>query len=222
MKTDVEIKGDVLAELAWQANIDETKIGVIVEYGIVSLSGIVNDYSKKIAVEKAVKNVAGVKAVTLNIEVKYNDHLKKTDKEIAKAIVDSFEWNSSIPEKDITTKVDNGWVYLSGEVQWPYQKEAAKKAIEDLLGVKNIINTIILKNGIKPIEVKSNIQKAFNRLATLNANGIVLETQGHSVTLRGKVHSIKEKEDAESAAYNAPGVFVVKNELKVEYFTGYA
>jgi osmotically-inducible protein OsmY len=222
MKTDMEIKGDVLAELAWQPNIDETKIGVIVQYGVVTLSGIVNDYSKKIAAEKAVKSVAGVKAVALNIEVKYNDHLKKTDKEITKAIVDAFEWNSSIPEEDIIAKVENGWVYLSGEVQWPYQKEAAKKAIEDLLGVKNIINTIILKNGIKPMEVKSSIQKAFHRMATLDANGIVLETQGHSVTLRGKVHSIKEKEDAELAAYNAPGVFDVKNELKVEYYTEYA
>ncbi|WP_299111262.1 BON domain-containing protein [uncultured Winogradskyella sp.] len=222
MKTDLEIKDDVLDELAWQPNIDETQIGVIVENGVVTLSGVVNNYSKKLAAEKAAKSVEGVKAVALDIEVKYGTDFKKTDKEIAKAIVDAFEWNSSVPEDDITVKVENGWAYLSGEVLWSYQKNAAKNAIKNLLGVKGVSNSISLKNNIKPSEVKDKIKKAFQRMATLDADSIILETHGHTVTLRGKVHSIKEKEDAETAAYNAPGVYDVKNKLKVQYYTEYA
>ncbi|MFT7250840.1 MAG: osmotically-inducible protein OsmY [Flavobacterium sp.] len=219
MKTDAEIKNDVLDELAWQPNIDETQIGVIVEDGVVTLSGVVNNYSKKLAAEKAAKNIEGVKAVALDVEVKYGVDLKKTDKEIAKAVVDAYEWNSSVPEDEITIKVENGWVFLTGEVQWEYQKNAAKKAIEGLVGVRGINNSITLKNSIMPKEVKSQIKRAFHRMATLDSNNIILETHGNTVTLRGKVHSIKEKEDAEIAAYKAPGVFDVKNELKVQFYT---
>ncbi|MFT5753587.1 MAG: osmotically-inducible protein OsmY [Flavobacterium sp.] len=219
MKTDAEIKNDVLDELAWQPNIDETQIGVIVEDGVVTLSGVVNNYSKKLAAEKAAKNIEGVKAVALDVEVKYGVDLKKTDKEIAKAVVDAYEWNSSVPEDEITIKVENGWVFLTGEVQWEYQKNAAKKAIEGLVGVRGINNSITLKNSIMPKEVKSQIKRAFHRMATLDSNNIILETHGNNVTLRGKVHSIKEKEDAEIAAYKAPGVFDVKNELKVQFYT---
>ncbi|MDG1729464.1 MAG: BON domain-containing protein [Algibacter sp.] len=222
MKTDVEIKDDVLDELAWQQNVDETQIGVIVENGVVTLSGVVNNYSKKLAAEKAAKSVKGVKAVALDIEVKYGNDFKKTDKEIAKAVVDAFEWNSSVPEDDITIKVENGWVYLTGEVQWLYQKNAAKKAVEKLLGVKGVSNSISLKSSIKPSEVKEKIKRAFERMAAFDADGIILETHGNTVTLRGKVHSYKEKEDAETAAYNAPGVYDVKNELKVQYRAAYA
>ncbi|MGO4822197.1 MULTISPECIES: BON domain-containing protein [unclassified Flavobacterium] len=219
MKTDVEVRDDVLAELAWQPNIDETQIGVIVEDGVVTLNGVVNDYSKKLAAEKAAKSVVGVRAVALDIDVKYGEEYKKTDKEIAKAVVSAFEWKASVPENDITVKVENGWVYLSGEVQWSYQKESAKNAVENLVGVKGVVNSISLKNRIQPSEVKSRIQNAFHRMATLDANNIILETHDHTVTLRGKVHSIKEKEDAETAAYNAPGVYDVKNDLTVEYYT---
>ena len=221
MKTDTEIKNDVLDELAWQPNIDENQIGVIVENGVVTLNGVVNNYSKKLAAEKAAKNIEGVKAVALDIEVKYGVDFKKTDKEVAKAIVDAYEWNSSIPEDEIKIKVENGWVFLTGEVQWEYQKNAAKKAIEGLVGVRGIKNSITLKNNIKPKEVKSQIKRAFHRMASLDSNNIILETHGNTVTLRGKVHSIKEKEDAEIAAYNAPGVFDVKNELKVQHYSEY-
>lgn len=222
MKTDYQIKNDVLDELAWQPNIDETQIGVIVENGVVTLSGVVNSYTKKLEAEKAAKRVIGVKAVALDIEVKFGTDFKKTDQEIAKATIEAFEWNSSIPEKDIQVKVENGWVYLTGEVQWSYQKSAAKTAIEKLVGVKGVSNLIKLKNNIKPTEVKDNIKKAFQRMADIDANNITLETHGHTVTLKGVVHSIKEKEDAETAAYNAGGVYEVKNELRIEYYPEFA
>tara|TARA_R110000744_G_scaffold82351_7_gene161841 strand:- start:5021 stop:5689 length:669 start_codon:yes stop_codon:yes gene_type:complete len=222
MKTDAEIKKDVLDELAWQPNIDETDIGVIVENGIVTLSGVVNNYSKKIAAENAVKGIEGVKALAGDIEVKYGKAFKKTDKEIAKAVVDALKWNSSVPEEGLTIKVEDGWVYLSGEVNWNYQKNEAKLAIENLLGVRSVINNISIKQDVQNYEVKDRIKKAFERSAEIDANKIIVLTDGHTVTLKGKVHSIKEKEDAETAAYRAPGVFYVKNELKVQYYTEYA
>lgn len=222
MKTDAEIKQDVLDELAWQPNVDETEIGVIVENGVVTLSGVLNNYSKKVAAEKAVKSVEGVKALAGDIEVKYGNDFKKTDKEIAKAVVEALEWNAAVPEKNLTIKVEDGWVYLSGEVKWGYQREAAKRAVENLLGVRSVINSITIKQDVKPFEVKDRIKKAFERSAELDAKNITVLTDGHTVTLRGKVHSLKEKEDAETAAYRAPGVYYVLNELKVQYYTEYA
>ena len=222
MKTDAEIKDDVLNELAWQPNVDETEIGVIVEDGVVTLSGVLNNYAKKIAAEKAVKSVEGVKALAGDIEIKYGDSFKKTDKEIAKAVVDALEWNASVPEENIKVKVEDGWVYLSGKVKWSYQKNAAKRAVENLLGVRSVIDNITIKQDVKPFEVKDRIKKAFERSAEIDANKVTVIADGNTVTLKGKVSSIKEKEEAESAAYRAPGVFHVINELKVQYYTEYA
>lgn len=221
MKTDARIKEDVLDELAWQPNIDETQIGVIVENGVVTLSGVVDTYTKKMAAEKAVKSVEGVKAVALDIEVKYGSAYRKTDKEIAKAAVNALKWNSSVPEEDIEVKVEDGWVYLSGEVEWSYQKNAAKKAIENLIGVRSVMNNILIKTKIKPSEVKNRISEAFRRSADIDSKNIRVEVDGHRITLKGTVHSLKEKEDAEDAAFNAPGVIEVKNELKIEYYPEY-
>jgi len=217
MKTDSEIKEDVLDELMWQPNIDETQMGVIVEKGVVTLTGIVDTYAKKVAAEKAVKNVIGVKAVADDIEVKYGDAYKKTDKEIAKAVVNALSWNASVPDDKVEIEVRDGWVYLSGEVQWFYQKDAARKAAENLLGVKKVVNNITLKQAIEPSEIKKKISKAFERLADLDAQNIKVEVDGHKVKLKGKVHSYAEKEEARKTAYFAPGVYDVENELEVAY-----
>ncbi|WP_372768385.1 BON domain-containing protein [Lutibacter sp.] len=217
MKTDYEIKEDVLSELAWQPNIDETKIGVIVEDGIVTLSGVVDSYTKKLAAEKAAKAVKGVKAVALDIEVKYGTDYKKTDKEIAKAVVNALTWDTSVPEDKVSVKVEDGWVYLSGELKWFYQKDAAKKAVENLLGVKGVVNSIQIKQSIEPTQIKERITKAFERSAEVHAKNVTVSVDGHTVTLRGTVNSIAEKDEAQRAAYLAPGVYEVKNELKVQY-----
>lgn len=222
MRTDVEIKDDVLDELAWQPGIDETQIGVIVEDGVVTLSGVVDSYSKKLAAEKAVKRVNGVRAIAEDIDVKYGISYKKTDKEIAKAAAKALEWDASVPDEDIKVKVEDGWVILSGEVTWDYQKKAAKKAVGNLLGVKKVSNNITLKKSIKPFEVKDRIKKAFERMADIDAEGVEIETSGHTVTLKGKVSSLQEKENAEEAAYKAPDVYDVVNKLKVQYRTEYA
>lgn len=222
MKTDAEIKNDVLDELAWQPNIDETKIGVIVEDGVVTLSGVVDNYTKKVAAEKAVKAVKGVKAVALDIDVKYGTDYKKTDKEIAKAVVNALAWDTSVPEDKVAIKVEDGWVYLSGELKWFYQKDAAKKAVENLLGVKGVVNSIQIKQVLEPFQIKDRITKAFERSADVNARNVTVAVDGHTVTLRGTVNSIAEKEEAQRAAYFAPGVYEVKNELKVQYHPEYA
>ncbi len=164
----------------------------------------------------------GVKAVAEDIVVKYPSSLVKSDTEIAKAALDALKWHSSVPNDAVKIKVEDGWVYLSGELKWGYQKNSAKNAIKDLTGVRGVSNSIVIKQDVKPFEVKERIEKAFERSAEIDAKGIIVTTDGHTVTLSGKVHSIKEKEDAEKAAFKAPGVYEVKNNLRVQYYTEFA
>ena len=222
MKTDVKIREDVIDQLAWQPDFDEKKIGVAVENGIVTLSGVVNSYSAKMAAEKAAKKVSGVKAVAEDIEVKYGDAYKKTDREIAKAAVNALTWNISVPDEQIMVKVEDGWVYLTGEVQWSFQKIAAKKSVQDLLGVKYVSNNITIKQKVKASNIKNKITKAFERLADVDANHVYVEVDRHTVTLKGTVRSLAEKDEARKTAYASAGVYFVKNELKVEHYPEYA
>jgi osmotically-inducible protein OsmY len=222
MKTDLKIKEDVLAELEWQPKVDETEIGVTVKDGIVTLTGTVDSYTKKIAAEKAAANVYGVKAVAEDIKVKYSSANGKSDTEIAKAAVDAIKWNTSVPDDAIKIKVEDSWVYLNGEVSWEYQKNAAKTTVEKLSGVKGVINNISLKKIVAPAEVKNRITKALERSATLEAKNIQVEVDGHTVKLRGTVHSLAEKEQARKAAFFASGVTKVENHLIVDYYPEYA
>jgi len=221
MKTDARIKQDVLAELSWEPSIDETKIGVTVDNGIVTLSGKVDSYAKKIAAEKAAKRVHGVEAVAEDIEVGYPSSTKPNDTEIAKAAINAIKWDTSISDGKVMVKVENNWVYLSGEVNWGYEKDAAKLAVQNLNGVRGVVNSIKLKSNLKPRDIKNRIGEAFKRSATIDSSNIKVTVDGDSVTLTGTVSSIKEKEDAQRAAYFAPGVFKVKNNLKVEYKSVY-
>ncbi len=217
MRTDAQIKQDVLDELVFQPHIDETQIGVIVKNGIVTLTGKVFTYANKIAAEEAAKKVKGVKAVAEDIEVGYETKAHKTDTEIANAVIDAFIWNSAIPEEKISIKVDDGYIYLTGEVEWAYQKEAVKRVIQNLIGIKDIVDSITVKEIAEtPFQIKEKISKAFERSAHIDANNITIELMdNHIIKLKGKVHSLKEKEDAQKAAFNAIGVYEVENELEV-------
>lgn len=175
MRTDLSIKENVLEELQWQPNIDETQIGVIVKDGIVTLSGTVDSYVKKQEAEKAARSVVGVKGVAEEIEVKYGTSSNKSDTEIAAAAVNALKWNISVPENKIEVKVENGWVYLTGEVLWDFEKNAAKRAVESLTGVHYVVNNIALKNTVNAVDIKEKIKKAFERSADIDAKDIIVK-----------------------------------------------
>jgi osmotically-inducible protein OsmY len=215
MKTDAQLKQDIIDQLKWQNDIDETQIGITVKDGLVTLTGLVFSYPIKLAVEDAVKKVAGVKAIAEDIKVGYISELNKTDTEIANSAVNAIEWNASVPNDKVLVEVENGWITLSGTLEYSYQREAARRTVEYLTGVKGVTNNITLKHVIAPADVKEKIIKAFERSALIDAQGITIETSDHAVKLKGKVRSITEKEEAQKAAFNAPGVYAVQNELKV-------
>ncbi len=216
MKTDIQIQKDVMDELKWTPLLKSSEIGVAAKEGVVTLSGIVGTYTKKLEAEKAAANVAGVKAVALNIQVGVSPYFKRTDAEIAEEVLKALKLHTSIPNDKIKVIVENGIVTLEGEVEWEYQRAAAKNAIQNFAGVTDIWNFIKIKPKIAATDIKEKIKAAFERSARLDANRISVETIGSTVTLTGTVTSLSEKEDAGYAAWAAPGVTMVNNNLEIE------
>lgn len=216
MKTDSEIQKDVLEELKWEPSIKASEIGVAVTNGIVTLTGYVDTFSKKKQAEKAVLRVAGVKAVAEDIVVKLLNSSKKTDTEVAEAVVNALKWHSSVQEDRIKVAVESGWVTVEGDVDWAFEREAVKLAIENLVGVRGITNLITIIPRVTSNDVKAKITAAFHRNATLDANNIAIETVGSKVVLTGTVRSFAEKQDAGLAASKAPGITGVENDLEVK------
>ncbi len=224
MKTDLELKQDVQDELKWEPSINATDIGIIVKDGIVTLTGTLNTYAEKIAAEKATKRVSGVKAVVEKIEIKILGSDKRADVDIAKTALDRLMWDTSIPKEAVMVKVENGWITLEGKVDWNFQKEAAKNAVQNLYGVRGVTNLIDTKSPIQPFQIKESIKKTFERNAILDAVKIEVKTEGHKVTLSGSVQSWDEKKQAEEAAWAAPGVWDVQDNLQIktrEYATDF-
>jgi osmotically-inducible protein OsmY len=216
MKSDYQIQKDVMEELKWQAFLKASEIGVAVKNGVVTLSGNVDSYSKKLAAENAAKKIAGVKAVAEDIEVGISPIYRRTDAEIAEAVLDALKWHTAVQEEKIKIKVEDGNVKLEGEVEWEYQRTMAKTAIENLAGVRFVINLITVKPKISPSDIQEKIIAAFHRSATVDSSKIRAEVEGSKVTLSGTVRSIAEKEDAENAAWFAPGVMSVVNKIEIE------
>ncbi len=217
MKTDAQIQKDVMEELKWQPFLNSSEIGVAVKNGIVTLSGQVDSYLKKTEAENAVKKVTGVKALAEDIQIGVAPFFKKTDTDIAEAVVNALKWHSGVRDEKIKIKVENGIVRLEGEVDWEFERSNAKSAIENLAGVNGVINLISIKARIVPSDISKRISAAFHRNATIDASNVTADISGSNVTLRGNVRSYNEKEDAESAAWNAPGVLSVKNELQIDF-----
>jgi osmotically-inducible protein OsmY len=217
MKSDTEIQRDVQNEMQWDPSLEESAIGVKVHDGVVTLLGDVPHYSDRWTAEDIAKRVSGVRAVANDIEVKIPALGERSDTDIASAAVTALEWNVSLGSADIKAVVRHGWITMSGQVKFGYQKSAAESAVRYLLGVKGIINDITVKPSIKMIDVKQKIEDAFQRQARLDAKDIDVDVEDNQITLKGSVHSWREKDDAARAAWAAPGVAKVENKLQVQY-----
>ncbi|MCQ6959158.1 BON domain-containing protein [Mucilaginibacter aquariorum] len=216
MKTDIQIQKDVMDELKWQPFLNSSEIGVAVKNGIVALSGIVDSYSKKLSAEKAAKKVAGVKAIAEDIQIGVSPAYRKTDAEIAEAVLNALKWHSVVPDDKIQVKVEDGVVTLEGQLEWEYQRTSARAAIQHLAGVRLVANLITIKPRTSPFELEQKISAAFHRSATIDSGKVHVSVTGDKVTLTGKVRSSSESDDAENVAWAAPGVFQVENKLDIE------
>jgi osmotically-inducible protein OsmY len=215
-KTDREIQKDVLSELGWDTRVDETEIGVEVEKGVVTLTGTVDSYAKKIAARDAAHRVLGVLDVADDIQVKLPGSLKRTDTEIAQAVRAALEWDALVPDRKIRSTVSDGWVTLDGEVDTLREKEDAQHAVRALTGVKGVNNRLIV-TAIKadPIRLRRFIEEALERRADRQAEKIRVDIDDGTVRLAGQVRSWREKEAVLGAVSHAPGVREVQDRLTV-------
>ncbi len=215
MKTDSQLQQDVMDELQWEPRVDHANIGVAAKDGVVTLSGYVGSYTSKIAAEKAARRVKGVRGLAEEIEVRFASDPKTSDPEIAKRIADMFDWSVTIPRDKIQVKVEHGWVTLSGSVDFHFHRQSAKDLASRINGVKGVTNLIEVKVAPSPSDVKDRIMAAFKRNADLDASTITVVADGGTVRLGGKVHAWYERQIAERAAWAAPGVNRVEDNIAV-------
>lgn len=215
MKTDTTLQQDVIDELAWEPSIDAAAIGVTAEDGVVTLSGHVPSYAEKWTAEHVTKRVAGVRGVANEIAVRLPGGSARTDGDIARAALNALEWDVWAPEQRIIVAVNDGWIKLEGTLDTQHQKAAAERAVRALTGVKGVTNLLKVAPALQPAEVSSKIAAAFQRSAVLDARQIHVETHANRVVLRGNVRVWDEREAAEQAAWAAPGVAAVDNQITV-------
>ena len=214
MKTNSELQQDVEDAIKWEPLLNAAEIGVTVKDGVVTLTGVVDSYSKKTEAEHATKNVAGVKAVVEKIEVKFSSLFgKKDDNEIATEVLNALTWNWQVPNEKLQIRVEKGWVTLEGELEWSYQRDAVK----NLLGVTGVSNDIKIKSESFEAVEQSDIESALKRNWSISQKDITVKVAGHKATLTGTVDSWYQKNEAGKLAYNAPGIWTVDNELIVDY-----
>jgi osmotically-inducible protein OsmY len=217
MKTNEELQKDVQDAIKWEPLLNAAEIGVTAIDGVITLSGIVDSYARKSEAENAAKNVTGVKAVVEKIEVKFDHTSQKSDPEIASEVLHAFNWNWKIPGDKIKVKVEEGWITLEGELQWNFQRETATKLVNNLSGVKGVIDKITIKSETNDEIEKTDIERAIARNWSLANLVVQVLVSGNRVMLNGTVHSLYQKEEAERIAWNTPGVWTVENQLVIEY-----
>jgi osmotically-inducible protein OsmY len=216
MKTDSMLQKDVIDELRWDPRIKEKEIGVAAKQGVVTVTGFVESFAERNAVERAAERVAGVKAVANEVEVKLPATSMRSDTDIAHQIVETFKWDIQVPDDKITAQVAHGWVTLEGEVKWFYQKDAAARAVRNLAGVRGVSNLLRVKSpAVSAFDVSHRIKEALHRRAERDAESITVDAKGDVVTLTGTVTSFAERRAAEGVAWSAPGVQEVRDEIIV-------
>ncbi len=215
MKTDVQLKADVSDELAWDPAINSTHVGVMVQDGVVTLAGHLDSFAEKHAVERAVRRVAGVRGIALDLDVRLSTEHQRTDADIAGAATAALALNTLVPRGQVKVEVEKGWVTLTGEVDWGYQLASAEQCIRPLAGVRGLFNKIIVKPRVQSKDIAAQITAALTRQATREARNIGIEVEGGVVTLSGKVHSMAEHDAAIGVAFSAHGVSHVVDHLQV-------
>jgi osmotically-inducible protein OsmY len=218
MKTDRELQEEALKALEWEPGVDADNIGVSIKNGVATLQGNVRTYLDKSVAERVTRNVYGIRAVANDLTVTRGAIDPHSDSQIAEVVANALAWNSAVPPNAVKATVTLGWVTLHGDVEWQYQKSAAQTTVERLLGVQGVTNLIVLKPGIKPTDVKAKIEGAFKRSAEIDSARIKVEADGGKITLTGTVTSLHERDEAERAAWSAPGVTVVDDRITVTPF----
>jgi osmotically-inducible protein OsmY len=218
MKSNSELQTDVQDSIKWEPLLNAAEIGVTVKDGVVSLTGVVDSYAKKMEAENATKKVIGVKAVVEKIEVKFPDSWIKTNSEIANEVLSALRSNWSVPNDKVTVKVENGWITLEGELPWNYQKEAAKNAVDYLTGVRGVTNNITIKSDTKDAIEQKDVEDALARGWSIDDSDIHAKVSGRKVTLTGNVRSWYQKDEAGRIAWKTPGIWQVENDLTVDYY----
>lgn len=216
MKTDVQLKKDVIAELEWDPAINATYVGVAVKDGVVTLTGHLDTHAEKHAIERAVQRVRDVRGIAVEVDVKLDSSHKRSDSDIAAAAESAFTWDALIPTDRIQVMVEKGWITLTGELSWEYQRHEAERAVRTLTGVVGVSNAITLKAATTPVDVSKRIRDALVRHAEDEAKLLEVTVKSDTVTLHGTVDSWSERAAASSAAWSAPGVAKVVNEIKIQ------
>jgi osmotically-inducible protein OsmY len=214
MSNDTMLQQAVLAELSWEPSITAGHIGVTADHGVVTLTGHVENFAEKRAAEAAAGRVKGVKAVAEEIKVKLPFAMKRTDDQIAKAVLDRFAWDVSVPKDKVKVKVEDGYVTLTGDVDWHFQSDAAEDACHRLHGVVSVFNQITIKPQVRPSEIQEKIKAALHR-SWYEPVKVVVTADGGKVRLTGSVRTWYERRQAEAAAWGAPGVTQVDDSITI-------
>jgi osmotically-inducible protein OsmY len=212
---DLSLRQNILDELEWEPSVDAANIGVAVKNGVATLTGHVSSFPQKLTVERLVGRIKGVKGYAEEIEVRLPGTVAASDDEIAQRAVNSLRWSTVVPDGKVQVKVQNGWITLTGALDWNYQKLGASDAVRNLEGVIGVSNLIELKSRVSSIDVRKHIQDALNRSAQLEASAIHVDVSGNKVTLAGNVKAWFERGIAERAAWATPGVTAVEDRLTI-------